>query len=369
MKTLQCLLLVCLGTLAAQANNGAIRIGNPIISSSSGVSAPGTTFLINDLVHVDGVLFALRVYFRGNNPFWFQIWRPASNASSESEFELISKTYVIPTMMNGMEDIYLVGSCAVIHQEDRLGLSFIDSPGAVAYTFDASHPEVLVTTMDPTLSLDIHTVVKFDPLTFPYDFSIAAYVDTHLENYDITPGVYSTNCPTDLWIPDVDVVNGPNPAPLITEARSVTDATGPQGETSAEVPAGEDGADGQADVTEPSGDSDASGPEGPTEGTGSDGINGLEGVTGPQGPQGEPGPPGPPGPSGPPGPPGPSASDDHNALPTSTQEDYESSYRWIYIFLIWLLILTIVTIVSIVAIVVYLVKIHRRQKKDDETHD
>ena len=338
--------MVCLGALAAQANGRVIRIGNPIKPSSSGAHISGATFIINDLVHADGVLFAFRAYFRSDKPFWFQIWRPASNVSGGGEFELISNTYVIPSLINEVEDIYLADEhipCAVIHQDDRLGLSFIDTPGAVAYTFDASQPQVFVKIMDPTLSLDPHAVVQFDPLTFPYDFSVAAYVDTHLNNYNITPGDYSTNCPTDLMIPDVDIVNDLNPVPSTTGPPGANDTTGPQGpqdDTGTEVPSGEDDTTGSGDDMEASG------------------TSGMDGSTGSQG---ERGPPGPPGPQGPPGPPGPSTSDNHTALAASTEDDIMSSDLWIYIVLAWLLLLTIVIII---AIIVYLVKAHRRQNRD-----
>ena len=369
MATLQCILLVCLGALVAQAINRVVRIGNPITPSSSGIDAPGTTFLINHLVHVDGVLFALRAYFRSDKPFWFQIWRPASNASSVGEFELISNTFVIPSLVDGEADIYLVDEllpCPVIHQEDRLGLSFIDSPGSVAYTFDASHPEAFVTFLDPTLSLDLYTIVKFDTLSFPYEFSIAAYVDTYLSNYNITPGVYSTECPTDLLIPDADIADELISVPPITGAPDTTSATDLQesdgsSETGTEGPAAEDGTGGQTVATGPGGETRVTA----TAGTiGSGGINSLDSVNGHQEPQVGPGPTSPPGPPSP-APPGPSNSDYQNALPTSNKDDFMSIDRWIYIFLAWLVLLTI----FIVFIILYLVGARRHKNDTEENSD
>lgn len=49
------------------------RYGNPIKASSSGVDVAGAAFLLNDIVLVQGVLFAFRVYHRSDKPIRLQV--------------------------------------------------------------------------------------------------------------------------------------------------------------------------------------------------------------------------------------------------------------------------------------------------------
>ncbi len=71
--------------------------------------------------------------------------------------------------------------CARIENGDRMGVYMEEAPGAVAYTFDDSHPTALGHSLDDTnRPTEIGEVVRFDQLTFPYDFSVAAYIDTGL---------------------------------------------------------------------------------------------------------------------------------------------------------------------------------------------
>lgn len=69
--------------------------------------------------------------------------------------------------------------CARTENGDRMGVFMEEAPGAVAYTFDASSPKALGHSLkdlnDPT---PVGTVINFDTLTFPYDFSVAAYIHT-----------------------------------------------------------------------------------------------------------------------------------------------------------------------------------------------
>ena len=69
-----------------------------------------------------------------------------------------------------------------VRHGDRLGVYLEEAPGAVAYSFDSSNPMALGHTVrnlsDP---VKVNERVRFDPLTFPYDFNMAAYI--HLSKY------------------------------------------------------------------------------------------------------------------------------------------------------------------------------------------
>lgn len=62
---------------------------------------------------------------------------------------------------------------------DRLGVAMEKVPGAIAYTFDASSPMALgYTATNVSNPTSLGQDVLFASLTFPYDFSMSAYVDT-----------------------------------------------------------------------------------------------------------------------------------------------------------------------------------------------
>ena len=177
------------------------QVGGDIRPSSSGVDTAGATFLLSDDFGAEGVLFAFQAYFRSDKPVRFQIWRPVD---SDGNFKLISDTRVVPSVTNGVEDIYISQSpndCTFVRPGDRIGLSFEATPGSVAYVFDPNAVNTdFGTSLDPTSPLELNTVVDFDPLMFPYDFSVAAFVDTDLSRYTVNAdGVYA--CPADLFIP------------------------------------------------------------------------------------------------------------------------------------------------------------------------
>ena len=359
------LFVILLFVVAAATASQVSRVGNAIRRSSSGVDVPGATFLINDIVQADGVLFAFRAYFRSDKPVRFQIWRPTSDGSNGT-FELVSDTKVIPSLVDEMEDIYLAAKlvdCALVYQGDRLGLSFEEAPGAVAYSFDEADPKAFSTTLDPSTPLATNTILTFDSLVFPYDFSASAYVDTNLGAYTIDDSSHFVTCPTDLLIPDDDSVNDFTVAPPVTGAAGATGATGvagPQGETGPQGPVGQDGAEGMTGVTGPAGVMGDIGATGPMGATGPQGINGLVGATGAQGPRGEQGKQGS---AGPPGPPGPLVDAEGNPVPITSENNSSSGGVMKYILLAWVGILTIIVIVVI--IVIFVVMKRSSQPKED----
>jgi len=357
MNKITLLTLCLLATLSTSTRVS--RIGNKMMASNSGVDVRGATFLINDIVMSPGVLYAFRAYFRSDSPLRFQIWRPNKANPSAPSFTLISDSRIIPSVVNEVEDMYLLGKflpCSIVQQGDRLALYFEEAPGAVAYTFDASDPRVFGKSEDFNTALELGQIKEFDSLIFPYDFSVAAYVDTELSRYNLTNATYSVDCPTDLLIPDVDIVEDLL-AELVTGAPGAVGATGPrglQGDIGATGPQGLAGESGSAGLPGADGEDGATGATGPAGVPGVKGIDGTVGATGLQGPQGIQGPP------GPPGPPGADSSSIETSDVVSNNEESKNSL----IVLVWLIILTITIIIILVIIVV----IHRKKEKVIERH-
>ena len=301
--------IVFLVAVSVVAADRVSRVGNAIRSSFSGVDVAGATFLINDIVLADGVLFAFRAYFRSDKSVRFQIWRPVPN-EAEGTFELISDNKVIPSLVDGVEDIYLAAKlmdCTLVHHDDRLGLLFEDIPGAVAYKFDSTEGNAFGKTFDPSTPLAIGKVIKFNSMMFPYDFSVAAYVDTELTAYSITDGSNFVECPANLLIPDVDIVE---------------------------------------DIEREPGDA------GPPGATGATGPVGPQGDIGLRGEQGQPGV------AGPPGPAGPVVDAQGNPVPISTASS-GSGDMMTYIVMAWVGVLTIIVI--IVVLIIFVCKKRRSQ--------
>ncbi len=69
--------------------------------------------------------------------------------------------------------------CIVVLPGDRLGLFLEYAPGAVAYTFDIAVSEVLGSHIGANRKvIQLNEVFDgFGYTTFPYDFSMAAYLD------------------------------------------------------------------------------------------------------------------------------------------------------------------------------------------------
>ena len=66
--------------------------------------------------------------------------------------------------------------CFRVENGDRLGLHFEEIPGAVAYTFNATKPVAYGKHINS--STPVGEIEGFSTLTFPYSFSVAAYIDT-----------------------------------------------------------------------------------------------------------------------------------------------------------------------------------------------
>ena len=80
------------------------KVGNAMLASSSGVDVPGVTFLLNDMILTEGVVFAFSAYIRSNKPVHFQIWRSVVNGTNNS-YRLIGYTRVVPSVNNDREDV------------------------------------------------------------------------------------------------------------------------------------------------------------------------------------------------------------------------------------------------------------------------
>ena len=69
--------------------------------------------------------------------------------------------------------------CAVVRPGDRLGLDFEELPWAIGYVFDAETvPQTLLFRVNVSEPINQFDVVEFGLLSFPYRFSVTAYIDT-----------------------------------------------------------------------------------------------------------------------------------------------------------------------------------------------
>ena len=71
------------------------------------------------------------------------------------------------------------GDCALVQPGDRVGVMTIESPGAVGYTFQPSKAGALGSTLNKNSNnVSVGMELEFEALTFPYEFSMAGYIDT-----------------------------------------------------------------------------------------------------------------------------------------------------------------------------------------------
>jgi hypothetical protein len=308
--------------LPSTTYGGVISVGNKILASASGVDVAGYTFLLDDIILQEGVVFAYSAFFRSDSPVRFQIWRPNPDSQGATRhFQLVGETRTIPSVTNLREDVYieskLTQPCLRVKQGDRLGVFTEEAPGSVAYKFDSSSPMALAHNAG-AMSQAIHLgdTVSFDTLSFPYDFSVAAYIDTDLSKYN--PKEDFPACPKALLIPEYEIVTLPPMPP----------PTGPPG------PAGPPG------------------PMGPQGLPGLPGPKGPQGIQGKQGPAGPAGPPGPPGPKGEKGDPGASEPGEGGewtgGAGVSKEESILNDPWWVILILVWLLLVTLGLIATIV---------------------
>ncbi len=64
----------------------------------------GVTFLLDDVILAEGVVFAFAAYFRNDAPAAFQIWRPVGGSGSK-QFKLISSLEVVPAVDKAVEQV------------------------------------------------------------------------------------------------------------------------------------------------------------------------------------------------------------------------------------------------------------------------
>ena len=89
--------------------------------------------------------------------------------------------------------------CVRVRAGDRIGVYIEEAPGAIAHTFDGTSPATLLHLQNVTYPIAVNEVVDFQVITFPYDFSVTAYLDTDMSQYDATDDGFPT-CPTGLRI-------------------------------------------------------------------------------------------------------------------------------------------------------------------------
>ncbi len=289
------------------------KVGNRIIDGRSR-EQNRTVYLLDNAFNVEGVVFAFSAYFTNTAPVYIQIWRPVNVNNLAEGFTLIAQWQYSAIKANRREDIYLQtysssGECLRVSQNDRLGLFFPDVNGSVAYDFVAGSASTLQRRIDGEPI--VNNVYIFDVLSWPYRFSVAAYLDTDLSRYNSNED--TPMCRNDLQIPkeadgyeNVDVIGhvgatgatGPIGEPGATGATGARGDRGPRGE------AGLPGVDGDRGATGSTGAVGSTGLSGPAGATGSTGSVGSTGYTGPIGPTGATGPRGIQGERGPPGPAG-----------------------------------------------------------------
>lgn len=339
-------------------NSTVTRIGNEIQASLSGVDARGAMFLQTNIVLTEGVVFAYSAYFRNNKRVRFQIWRPVHHVNESSAYRLLAETTVTPSVVLSREDIYiesrLTDRCIRVKEGDHLGILFEEAPGSIAYVLDDESPTALGNRVtDPDQSYNMGDVMSFDALRYPYDFSVAAYVDTDPTHYVATdPNLDFVNCFPHVQIPDYE-----NVTQFLAGA---TGATGPMGATGLQGPAGLDGAWGAT------GEIGATGALGATGPIGTMGATGETGAQGEKGEQGERGEAGQRGEVGPAGPPGEVIYVNNAAGSANAGDNFFSSKEMSLFYLIWLIVLTIAVIVLVI-ITCILAKRTKNQREMDET--
>lgn len=260
-------------------------------------------------------------------------------------------------------------SCVRVETADRIGVFLEESPGAISYTFQASNPSSFVpadgNVSDPFVLGDI---AAFDTLTFPYEFSVAAYIDTDLGQYNESGDTDYPPCPRNLLIPEHGVTGPTVPAlPPPTGRPGDPGPQGPPGPRGLTGPQGQQGIQGEDGEQGPEGPAGSQGPIGPAGQNGSRGPSGPAGGQGPTGPQGEKGEQGERGAPGPQGPPGDrSGTVDTPQAVIGEDDGFFDDPDVVMGLAIWLFI---VTLVIIVLVIVLALLYFRREKKKKEMRD
>ena len=252
----------------------------------------------------------------------------------------------------------------LVRNGDRLGVYFEDAPSAVAYVFDENHPSALSALVDEPVP--VNNVTLFDSLDFPYDFSLAGYFTTNIDQYNVTNdtdaadvGAQYVDCPVGMRIDDF--------VPLELNTTTAVPVTGRPGDTGATGPSGDVGATGPMGATGEQGVGlpGATGETGPLGPQGAMGDMGMTGATGPMGRDGSVGATGPRGERGPPG--DVTVVGNGTALASTDDDDDDSVTVVSIILLVWLIILTIVLLILLVCLCVAYRR-YRRTHGDDKPH-
>ena len=256
-----------------------------------------------------------------------------------------------------------------VRAADRIGVYVEEAPGAIAYTFDGASINALIHTAvnvsDPQ-PVAVDDVVEFGSLTFPYDFSVTAYIDTNMTLYNDTDDDFPA-CPKGLIIPPYGDATLPptSPAPPVTGRPGADGATGPQGikgNDGVNGSQGEQGEHGEQGETGEQGEQGVMGAAGFNGSVGATGVRGSMGYNGSTGVKGDTGAVGPVGPRGLPG----AVVTVQPPEPANVQAEDDglfSNPTYIMGLSIWVVV---VSIIVVIAIIVFAVT-HRMRREPRET--
>ncbi|KAK2174617.1 hypothetical protein NP493_789g00026 [Ridgeia piscesae] len=141
------------------------------------------TYLLDDRVLTDGVVFAYSAYFISNKPVRFQVWRPVVNGT-ENVYRLVGQTRVRPSQTYSREDIYLenmpTGKCVRVRIGDKVGI-FVEASmkfAAIMKTYPPYHLK-----HEHWRPAAINEGVVFDSYVFPFVLIMRAYIDIKTSAY------------------------------------------------------------------------------------------------------------------------------------------------------------------------------------------
>lgn len=353
-------------------------IGNNLQPSGQGVDSPGTVILLNTPFPSDGVVFAVKAYFRSLDTATFQIWRPKSNSSQV--FTLVAEITAVPT--TNTELIYMASKflkCIRVEQGDRFGVYSSGQPSSIGYVFNPFSTQALAYSAGNGSTIEAGQTAAFTQITFPYDLSSQAFYYLESSNWNSSSNeTSSVDCPPNLSVNDVSLITT-SPVPISSGVPGIVGTKGPPGFTGAVGPPGSLGDQGATGLQGPFGPPGSEGSTGATGPTGPQGTKGVMGDTGDAGPVVN-GPPGATGPMGPLGPPGKllpvdapqKAALESNTPSAASASSDDWSTRWtselfMIGLLIWLAIVSALFLALLLGLAVASCVICRIRRHDDRT--
>lgn len=347
-------------------------IGNSLQPSGQGVDSPGVVILLDVPFPKDGVVFAVKAYFRNLDVTAFQIWRPSSNSSQT--FTLVAELQVIPSA--NTELIYITSKflkCLLVEKGDRFGMHSFGKPSSIGYVFNPSASPSLAFQTGNESFIHVGLTAMFKSITFPYDLSCQVFY--YLDNSNQSSSNETTvDCPPNLSIDDV-LTTTTTPIPI---SSGVPGGVGQKGYLGFPGPYGSSGAPGDQGGTGPQGPLGVPGSIGPLGAPGSTGSLGSKGVIGDTGDLGLAvnGPPGLTGPAGRTGPPGQlvyvNASEKLGleSAPVSSSDSSDWSTKWtselfMIGLLIWLAILSSIILMLLLCLVIVSCVVCAIRRHDD----